>query len=89
MKKIKLTRIVPLWVVARPVNKREGIYKTLAFVIDYDDACLFVEVISSQFEWDVVVIERRTEKVDSIYHGKNFLSDDKPFREFVGGKNNE
>lgn len=35
MKKIKLTRIVPLWVVARPVNKREGIYKTLAFVIDW------------------------------------------------------
>lgn len=89
MKKIKLTRIVPMWVVAKLVNKREGIYKTLAFVNDYDDACLFAEVISSQFEWDVAVIERRSEKIDSIYHGKNFLSDDKPFRELVGGKNDE
>lgn len=96
MKKIKLTRIFPIWVVCRFSNASGGICKTLAFFDDYDHACLFAEVISAQNEWEVYVVQRRNKTIDSVYHGINFFSDSEPFHElvrdnvsvgFLGGKN--
>lgn len=84
MKKIELVKVAPDWVVAVLVSKRNEIYQVVSSVSGYCNACLFAEVYSTQNRCDVAVIEKRTGRIDVIYHGEHFLSDRKPFCQYVG-----